>query len=75
MHARATEVAPRVLSADATDGALSPRKVPVDVVSKSFREVVKVAQEPENAVQPVIGPSFHSSTWRTSITMRYGRLG
>ena len=28
--------------------------------------MVKVGQKPENAAQPVIGPIFHSSAWRTS---------
>ena len=49
-------------------------KLPVDVVSKTFQEVVKVAQKPENAVQLVIGLGFHSSAWRTLNTMRCGGL-
>ena len=56
---------------DITDGALSPWKLPVGVVSESFLEVVKVAQ-----VQPVVGPIFHSSAmedvdhdvWRALLT-------
>jgi hypothetical protein len=47
---------------DVTDGMRSPWKLPVDVVSKSFQEVVKVAQKLENTVQPVIGLGFHSSS-------------
>ena len=39
----------------------SPWNLPVDVGSKSFQEVVKVAQKLENTVQPVIGLGFHSS--------------
>ena len=42
----------------------------VDVVSKSFQGMVNVAQKPENAAQPVFGPSFHSSARKTSTTMR-----
>ena len=56
---------------DITDGALSPWKLPVGVVSESFLEVVKVAQ-----VQPVVGPILHSSAmedvdhdvWRALLT-------
>merc|ERR1712135_273167 len=47
---------------DVTDGMRSPWKLPVDVVSKSFQEVVKVAQKIENTMQPVIGLGFHSSS-------------
>merc|ERR1712136_735327 len=46
---------------DVTDGMRSPWNLPVDVVSKSFQEVVKVAQKLESKVQPVIGLGFHSS--------------
>ena len=40
----------------------------------SLLEMVKVAQKPENAAQHVVGPIFHSSAWRTSLTMRLAGL-
>ena len=43
-----------------TDRKQSLWKLPVDVVSKSFQDVVKVAQKLENAVQSVVGSDFHS---------------
>ena len=43
-----------------TDRRQSLWKLPVDVVSKSFQDVVKVAQKLENAVQSVVGSDFHS---------------
>ena len=46
---------------------LSHWEILVDVVSKVFREMVKVAQKPENAAPPVIGPIFHSSAWRMDV--------
>ena len=46
--------------------------LPVDVVSKSFQEMVKTALKPQNAAQPTFGPSLHSSARRTSTTMRCG---
>ena len=54
---------------DVTDGTLSPCNF-----LQSFQEVVKFAQKPENAVQPVIGLGLRSSAWRTSTTMRRGGL-
>ena len=53
---------------------LSPWELPVDVVPKIFQDIVKVAQKPENAAKPIIGPMFHSSAWRASLTMRVARL-
>ena len=53
---------------------LSLWELPVDVVSKIFQEMVKVAQKPENAAQPVIGHVFHSSAWKTSLTKRVAVL-
>ena len=53
---------------------LSPWELPVDVVSKIFQQTVKVAQKPENAAQPVLGPIFQSSAWKTSLTMRAAGL-
>ena len=41
-----------------TDGALSPRKLPVEMVSKSLQEMVAVAQKLETAVQLVRGLGF-----------------
>ena len=40
---------------------MSPWKLSVDMVSKSFQEVVNIAQKLENTVQPVVGWSFPSS--------------
>ena len=58
---------------DVTDDAVT-WEIPVDVVSKIFREMVKVAQKPENAAPPVIKPIFHSSAWRMFTAMRHGGL-
>ena len=69
-----TSLHPEFHQRDVTDGTLSPWKLPVDVVSKSFQEVVKVAQKLENAVQLVCGLGFLSSAWRTSTTMCCGGL-
>ena len=54
MHVRRGEVHLEFYQRDVTHGMLSPWKLPVDVVSKGFREVVKVAQKLETAVQPFI---------------------
>ena len=54
---------------------LSPWKLPVDVVSRSFQEMVEVVLKPENAAQPVVGPFFplicmedHDALWRALLT-------
>ena len=39
---------------DVTDGMPSPWKLPVDVVSQSFQDLIKVAEKIERAVQLVI---------------------
>ena len=52
---------------DVTDGTLSPCNFP-----QSSQEVVKFAQKPENAVQPVIGLGLRSSAGRTSTIVRRG---
>ena len=60
---------------DVTYGMPSPWKLPVDVVSQSFQDLIKVAEEIESAVQPVIGFGFHSYLpMRTTTTMRCGWL-
>ena len=46
---------------DVTGRMRSPSNLPVDVVSKRSQEVITVAKEIENTVQPVIWLGFHSS--------------
>ena len=51
----------RKLAAFARDGMWSSWKIPADVVSKSFQEVIKVARQLENTVQPLVWLGFYPS--------------
>ena len=45
---------------DVTDGMQLSWKIPVDVVSKNFLEVIKVDRQLESTVQPLVGLDIHS---------------